>query len=98
MPDANKLSGDGCTRDESLSEGMGRLSAGHDVDWAISCLGRNVAGGASVYWHTRLSCGLDWHQDFVGGWSRLDDAGDRPREEPGDVSPAFVDHKEPSPL
>jgi hypothetical protein len=54
-PDANKLSADGCTRDESFSKGMGRLSLGRDVDWTIFCLGRNGARGACVYRHAGLS-------------------------------------------
>jgi hypothetical protein len=89
-PDANKLSADGCTRDESFSKGMGGLSLGRDVDWTIFCLGRNGARGACVYRHAGLSCGVDWHQDFVGGWSRLDAAGDRSREELGDGSHSLV--------
>jgi hypothetical protein len=73
-PDADKLSADVCTRDESFSKGMGRLSLGRDVDWTIFCLGRNGARGACVYRHAGLSCGVDWHQDFlweVGqGWTQ----------------------------
>src|SRR5260370_32549050 len=57
--------------------------------------GRSEEHTSELQSHLNLVCRLllekkKCHKDFVGDWSRLDDAVDLPHEEPGDGSPALV--------